>query len=122
MSDYESPTLCYVCGAVVYRLDIHEDWHQSIMEAFVARDKVVEEVAVNTGNGFKARDKVFNELSESVLHALKARDVETLRLFDALLGKKPRAPYKWPQTAEEREEIEAIMRELGIDKESGSDH
>ncbi len=122
MTKYESPTLCYVCGAVVYRLDIHEDWHQSIMGAFVDRDKVIEEVAVNAGNGFKSRDEVFNELCESILHALKARDVEMMRLFDALLGKKPRASYKWPQTAEEREEIEAIMRDLSIEKESGSDH
>lgn len=37
--------------------------------------------------------------------------------YDVLLGKKPRARYKWPQTPEERAEIEAIIRDLGIDKD-----
>ncbi|MBD8056917.1 hypothetical protein ICV35_25045 [Rhodococcus ruber] len=117
MTDYETPTLCYECGAVVYRLDMHQDWHRSIATAFESRDKVIEEVVENTGSGFKAAREAIDELGDSTVHAFKARDVAMLRLFDVLLGKNPRARYKWPQTPEEREEIEAILRDLGIDKD-----
>ncbi len=119
MTNYESPTLCYACGAVVYRLDIHEDWHQSIAKAFEDRDSLIRDAIEGLRKGFEDRDKILEEIVENTGHAFKARDVELGRLVDTLIGRKPRASYKWPQTDEERAEIEAIVRELGIDKDAG---
>ncbi|MCD2099583.1 hypothetical protein QNA24_29890 [Rhodococcus qingshengii] len=54
---------------------------------------------------------------DDLVEGFKARDHEFQRLVDVVCGKPPRRPYRRPQTPEEREQMEQIMRELGLRKD-----
>jgi len=54
---------------------------------------------------------------DNLVEAFKSRDVEFQRLVDVVCGKPPRRPYRRPQTPEEREQMDALLRELGLVKD-----
>lgn len=51
---------------------------------------------------------------DNLFHSLNALSTDTQRVVDFVAGKPPRAPYRRPQTPEEREQTETILRGMGI--------
>ncbi len=90
MPKWNVSDLCRECAVEVWDREIHDRWHADHKAMF-----------------------------DSVIEGFKVRDNGLMRIVDAICEKPVRPRYRRPLSDEEKAEMEAVVRELGILNDAG---